>query len=194
MKTKIAGNKKYEGNIIHFCLFLILTLLYLYAYDHSFSYFLDNVKQVLNSKFHDHYVLNATFWLVGFWGIVHLLNHTNTYVKIGAWILLIITSLINYIYLKTTNAQLDLESAKNLKDNLEQFFSIPFLDSLPYIGFSIVLILTSIFLRPLSVGLGILLACLIILAIIGSFVVSHGQSIQEFYSTPLILVAQFFNH
>ena len=191
MSAKSKIGKEYQGNIFQFFIFLVALVAYLFLYDRSFELFLQDIKYVVNLDFKDHHLLNAIFWIVGFWGMILLLNLKNNYAKSFFWFLLISSAWVNFAYIKIYKTGFEYSSHFECGSIVSQFFHIATIDLVKFFAINIVMIILSFVLKPLSVSLNktILIALAIVVAL--SFLVSGGSSVQAIYFVPVVFCYKY---
>jgi hypothetical protein len=191
MSAKSGLGKEYQGNIFQFFIFLIALILYLFLYDRSLELFLENVKCVIELDFSDLHLLNAILWIVGFWGMIVLLNTNNSYAKCFFWFLLIMSSAVNFAYLKINATSFSYLSAEHFTEVMSQFFDINSTDLIKFVVINGLMIVGAFFLKPLSVSLNKTIFLVMVIVLLLSFLISKGQNIQGMYFVPTVFCYKY---
>lgn len=191
MSSKAKSLKGYQGNIFQFFIFLVALVGYLFLNDNSFELFLQDVKHVMDLNFSDHHLLNALFWVVGFWGMIVMLNLNNKYCKALSWFVLIISSTISFAYLQVHKSTFSYHNSSECFSVMKQFFSIETMALIRFFIVNVVMVALAFILKPLSVSLDktILIALLVVITL--SFIVSGGQSVQAMYFVPIVFCYKY---
>lgn len=191
MSSKASSVKDYQGNIFQFFIFLVALVIYLFLYDRSLELFLQDIKHVVDLNFKDHHFLNAVFWIVGFWGIIVLLNSNNKYTKILFWSVLILSSIINFTYLKIQKVPFSHSNSADFINVMKQICSIATVDLVKLVAINAIMIILAFILKPLSVSCDKILAISLVVVIALSFIISNGQSIQVVYFVPVVFCYKY---
>ncbi|MBP9791997.1 MAG: hypothetical protein KBC27_02185 [Rickettsiales bacterium] len=191
MSSKTSLGKEYQGNIFQFFIFLISLVIYLFLYDNSLERFLQDIKYVIDLNFTDHHFLNSIFWIVGFWGMIVLLNLQNVYLRSIFWILLIFSSMVNFVYLKIEGKSFSYLDSGHFSDVILKFFDINTAALVKFIAINAVMVSLAFILKPLSVSLNKVIVFIIIIVVLLSFALSNGQSLQGFYLVPAIFCYKY---
>lgn len=191
MSAKAKSVKSYQGNILHFFIFLVALVGYLFLYDNSLERFLQDIKNVMELNFSDHHLLNALFWVVGFWGIIVMLNLNNKYLKALSWVILIISSTISFSYLQIHKSAFTYHNSSDFCGVVKKFFSIDTVSLVRFFVINFIMIILAVTLKPLSISFNKTILIGLIVVVVLSFLVSGGQSIQSMYFVPVVFCYKY---
>ena len=192
MSSKSQIGKEYQGNVFQFFIFLVALVGYLFLYDRSLELFFQDLKYVFELNFSDHHFLNTIFWIVGFWGMIVVLNLNNKYLKYLFWVFLIFSSTVNFAYNKIQGTYFEFDTFSGFFGVMSQFLTIETTALAKFLFVNVIMMILAVTLKPLSVSLNKAVIVALVIVIVLSCVISNGQSIQAIYYIPLVFCYQLF--
>ena len=182
-----------QGYLFRFILFVVALLGYLYLFDPSFTRFLTSVTEVINLNFADRHLLNVAIWLLGFWGILVYLNVDKKFFRISVWVVFILASFINFLSLQLLEASISISNIAKLETAFNTIGSIPLMELLKFIFFSIALVALSIAIKPLTIHINTWLPAILGVVVLAAMLIFNEKDLvlQSVYLVPGVILHKY---